>query len=273
MNALRYLLAIATALVIHGFAFSHTEKNREIKASLQQQNNGLQLQIQQVAKAAPKTQLDEKKDKNSSNTKETNKTKVVEKKQAKQPTKQPENKAPKKISKPSKQKVQEKSKPVKKQSEKIKQHTAAKQEKITQKKNKQKDKVINKAEKKPEIAKTEPIVDQNQKNTEKNAQESISQTSQSLPKLIDKPLFSAQPTAVKYPKLARKRGWQGIVLVEVWIDDQGKQVKQIIIESAGHKSLDDAALKAIKQWQFASSVQGNVAVAHRVRIPVNFQLK
>lgn len=90
--------------------------------------------------------------------------------------------------------------------------------------------------------------------------------------LIKKPTFKARPTPVSYPRLAKRRGQQGKVLIEVWIDDQGKQIKQFIVDSSGFSTLDGAALTAISNWKFDVSTNRGHAIAHRVQIPVNFKL-
>ena len=92
------------------------------------------------------------------------------------------------------------------------------------------------------------------------------------PKLMEKPTFKAKPTAIKYPRLAKRRGHQGKVLVEVWIDKNGTQTKQLLIDSSGYSTLDEAAMKAISDWKFNASTEQGIAIAHRVQIPVNFKL-
>jgi len=92
------------------------------------------------------------------------------------------------------------------------------------------------------------------------------------PKLITKPTFSTRPSPVKYPRLAKLRGIEGQVTVEVWIDPKGKQVKHTLVKSSGAQVLDKAALKAIKRWRFSSHIVDGQAIAHRVQIPVRFKL-
>lgn len=282
MNLLRYFLAIALALGIHGIALSYTEQKKEINTSLNQQNSGLQLQIMQVAPAAVKPQTQAEKLKKSSNTKNQKKAatkKVVDKKTAQKQVKQATKTAPtKKPTKPlltSNTKVQKKSnkqqKAAKNNTQKQTQVAPAaisKQDKKAQEKNKL-EKI---SEKEPELTKTAPPVDLDQKQPNKQAQSTITQTSQSKPKLVKKPQFAAQPAPASYPKLARKRGWQGIVLIEILIDEQGQQVSRNIIQSAGHQVLDNAALKAVKKWQFSASTENGKAVPYRTRIPINFKL-
>lgn len=94
----------------------------------------------------------------------------------------------------------------------------------------------------------------------------------STPKLIEKPTYRAKPTPIHYPRLAKRRGHQGKVLIEVWIDRQGTQTKRLILDSSGFSSLDEAAIKAISKWKFHASTEQGKAIAHRVQIPINFKL-
>lgn len=92
------------------------------------------------------------------------------------------------------------------------------------------------------------------------------------PILVEKPSFLSRPTAPHYPRLARKRGLEGVALYEIWLDDEGNQVKQVLISSSGATLLDKSALDAIKQWQFSPHTVNGHSMAHRVHIPVRFKL-
>ncbi|WP_413284092.1 TonB family protein [Vibrio sp. MA40-2] len=117
---------------------------------------------------------------------------------------------------------------------------------------------------------TEPFDSTTSPSTTANNRAHTAQTS--TPKLLDKPTFKAKPTPVNYPRLAKRRGQQGKVLVEVWIDQKGQQIKQFIVDSSGYSTLDEAALNAISNWQFTVSVEQGYSIAHRVQIPVTFKL-
>lgn len=93
-----------------------------------------------------------------------------------------------------------------------------------------------------------------------------------LPKLVENPQFKLQPTPINYPRLAKRKGMQGTVLIELWLDEKGEQRKKLLIQGSGFELLDNAALTAIAQWRFQAYVENGVAKAHRVRIPVRFNL-
>ncbi|WP_245823889.1 energy transducer TonB [Photobacterium proteolyticum] len=94
----------------------------------------------------------------------------------------------------------------------------------------------------------------------------------SSPRLVTRPTFATRPSPVKYPKIAKRRGIEGQVMIEVWIDKNGKQIKQTLVQSSGAQVLDKAAIEAIKRWQFSSHTVDGQAIAHRVQIPVRFKL-
>ncbi|MCT7656586.1 energy transducer TonB [Oceanimonas sp. NS1] len=62
------------------------------------------------------------------------------------------------------------------------------------------------------------------------------------------------------------------MVVEVWLDEQGKQTKRVLARSSGVSVLDNTALKAIAKWRFSAYVENGKALAHRVQIPIRFKL-
>ncbi|WP_086984326.1 energy transducer TonB [Vibrio aphrogenes] len=93
-----------------------------------------------------------------------------------------------------------------------------------------------------------------------------------MPILIEQPNFLAPPTKPKYPRLAQKRGLEGTAMYEIWLDEDGSQIKQSLLSSSGAAMLDKAALDAIKKWKFSPRTVNGVSMAHRVQIPVRFKL-
>ncbi len=90
--------------------------------------------------------------------------------------------------------------------------------------------------------------------------------------VIRQPGFSQPPQAPNYPKLARKRGQEGVVWLAVELDKQGQQVALSISKSSGYASLDKAAMNAVAKWRFIPHRENNTAMAARVVIPVQFSL-
>ncbi|WP_295899037.1 energy transducer TonB [uncultured Vibrio sp.] len=105
--------------------------------------------------------------------------------------------------------------------------------------------------------------------------QAVSQTldaAQLSPTLVSKPTFETRPSAISYPRSAKRRNIQGNVLVEVWLDEEGEQTNLIIVNSSGHQILDSAALRGISEWEFRQHKTQGHAIAHRVQIPINFKL-
>ncbi|MGD8172350.1 TonB family protein [Vibrio sp. TRT 21S02] len=245
MAKFRYLIAGLIACLIHGIALSYTPEKKAIKVSTEQGNQSLQIQLMTRVIREPsveKTAVDKPELQKAPTepvvTKPTPKTaqnaKTLDKNKAAVKKVKPLPTKPKVIPTKPKATVQ-----------KVASITPEKPSPIT--------------EKKPPKPKTETPT---QAAAESRA-----------PVLVNKPKFSARPTPVTYPKLARKQGLEGRTMIEVWLDKDGKQIKRRILQSSGHRVLDERALKTIKQWQFSRQVEQGQAIAHRVHIPINFQLQ
>ena len=152
-------------------------------------------------------------------------------------------------------------------------------------------KVIAKVEKKPEPVKKpiekvvepkEPVAKAAPTETKKAPKEKLTDNKQQTvkkneglqekPQLIQKSRFLSKPTPPKYPRLAKRKGLEGTVTYEVWLDEKGKQVKLLLKDSSGAKVLDVAALKAIKKWKFSPHTINGKSIAHRIYIPISFKL-
>ena len=102
---------------------------------------------------------------------------------------------------------------------------------------------------------------------------------QKLSKVITPPKSSAtykigseknpHPT---YPLIARKKGWEGRVVLQTDVDKQGNVKFIRILESSGFKVLDDISIETLKTWKFKPAKLGNKFVDDIVDIPVKFVL-
>lgn len=90
--------------------------------------------------------------------------------------------------------------------------------------------------------------------------------------LSRKPSFREPPRQPNYPSQARRRNQQGVVLVEVRLDERGQQRSLNVLRSSGVDSLDRAALEAVAKWRFRPETTGGQAVPSRVQIPIQFAL-
>jgi len=77
----------------------------------------------------------------------------------------------------------------------------------------------------------------------------------------------------QYPLLARKRGYQGTVLLEVLVSKGGKADSIRVARSSGYKILDKAAIKGVRDWLFHPARRGDDLIEMWVKIPIHFQLK
>lgn len=87
-----------------------------------------------------------------------------------------------------------------------------------------------------------------------------------------RPTFVTPPPAPRYPNTARRRNQQGVVRVEVRLDERGQQLKLTLVRSSGVESLDQAALEAVTTWRFRPEIVDGRAVPSRVEIPTEFAL-
>jgi TonB family protein len=85
------------------------------------------------------------------------------------------------------------------------------------------------------------------------------------------PLSHMNP-APPYPRVARKRGWEGIVRLEVFVGKDGIPGSVGIQESSGHGVLDRAALQTVKKWKFSPARSGDMRFSSRITIPIQFAL-
>lgn len=78
--------------------------------------------------------------------------------------------------------------------------------------------------------------------------------------------------APEYPSLALRRNWQGTVLLRVHVLANGRPSQIQIQTSSGRDVLDQAAIKAVQQWAFVPSMQGDKAIDGWVSVPIDFKL-
>jgi protein TonB len=85
------------------------------------------------------------------------------------------------------------------------------------------------------------------------------------------PLYKTNPPP-QYPRLAQRRGLEGLVTLEAQIDSTGRVTDLRIFTSSGHKILDKAALKSVRNWRFSPGTVGGRVQSMWVKVPVRFKL-
>lgn len=151
------------------------------------------------------------------------------------------------------------------------------------------DKPSEKNEHKPEsdqLAKTElvsetsPTVNQEQSEEQHTESEiGVDQPSQSADRApaASKPKFdigSRNNPRPQYPGVARKRGWQGTVVIGVTVGADGRPDKIIIIESSDYGVIDYAAYETVlNEWVFDPAEYLGQPVEGYIEVPITFELR
>jgi protein TonB len=86
------------------------------------------------------------------------------------------------------------------------------------------------------------------------------------------PIYKSNP-APDYPAVARRRGFEGTVILEALVNRDGRVTDLRLLQSSGHAVLDQAALSSVKGWVFDPARRGEEAVEMWVRIPIRFRLR
>ena len=76
-----------------------------------------------------------------------------------------------------------------------------------------------------------------------------------------------------YPLAARRQRQEGIVLLSVKVTAQGQVERVEVRQSSGFSALDEAAIQAVRDWEFEPARIGSKPVASEIEVPVRFKLK
>lgn len=88
----------------------------------------------------------------------------------------------------------------------------------------------------------------------------------------------AAPVAVEnqppdYPELARRRGWEGTVLLAVRVGMDGRVDQAGVRTGSSYRLLDEAALEAVRRWRFQPGTRNGRPEVMEVLVPVHFVLR
>lgn len=102
----------------------------------------------------------------------------------------------------------------------------------------------------------------------------VTPASTAKPAVITPPAVLSAPQPA-YPEQARKDGSEGTVILAIEILENGRPGSVAVQRSSGHEELDEAAVKAVKNWRFtaARNSQTGQAVSCRTKLPVTFTLR
>ena len=77
----------------------------------------------------------------------------------------------------------------------------------------------------------------------------------------------------EYPWTARAQGFQGRVVLSVWVSAQGAADRLAVLKSSGYPTLDRAALEAVQRWRFQPARRGGHDTGSLLYVPVLFRLE
>jgi len=86
------------------------------------------------------------------------------------------------------------------------------------------------------------------------------------------PVPAAGNPPPRYPYLARRRGQQGTVRLDVSVAADGRVSAVRVARSSGHVLLDQAAVRALQRWRFQPATRAGLAVRAQLIVPVRFRL-
>lgn len=87
-----------------------------------------------------------------------------------------------------------------------------------------------------------------------------------------RPMYRKNPPP-KYPRRARRKGYEGTVMLEVLVDEKGTVKDLKVFESSGYELLDKSAISSVQKWLFTPGTKDGGPAGMWVRIPVRFKLK
>ncbi|OGP61437.1 MAG: hypothetical protein A2V65_08130 [Deltaproteobacteria bacterium RBG_13_49_15] len=86
------------------------------------------------------------------------------------------------------------------------------------------------------------------------------------------PMYRLNPPP-EYPGIAKKRGLEGTVILDVFVEITGEVRELSVYQPSGHPVLDRAALASVRRWLFEPGMKGDKPVAMWVRVPIRFRLE
>lgn len=92
------------------------------------------------------------------------------------------------------------------------------------------------------------------------------------PKEASYTLGSAQNPAPNYPLEAREMGYEGLVIIRLRVDEEGRVRHLELIQSSGYDTLDQSALRSLAQWRLKPACDGKKSIPTNVNVPIQFIL-
>ena len=89
---------------------------------------------------------------------------------------------------------------------------------------------------------------------------------------VRKPVRPIRTDRPPYPQIARKRGWEGTVVLRLTVNREGTVERVNTHKSSGFPDLDESAAQAVKTWRFSPAKDGEFPISATVDLPVRFDL-
>jgi protein TonB len=77
----------------------------------------------------------------------------------------------------------------------------------------------------------------------------------------------------EYPRLAKRRGYEGVVILEILVSQEGEVLEVRVLKTSGYSILDEEAKKAVEKYRFKAGKKDGVDTDMWVNIPIRFHLK
>lgn len=87
------------------------------------------------------------------------------------------------------------------------------------------------------------------------------------------PIFKAPRPALNYPLKAKRRGYQGVAILQIELAEDGTISQLTLVQSSGFTELDKAAINNVSQWQFHPVMRDNRSIKARFSVPIEFSLR
>ena len=75
-----------------------------------------------------------------------------------------------------------------------------------------------------------------------------------------------------YPLIARKKGFEGKLILEVLVNEDGSVKSTSIRESSGYQILDTVSKETVEKWTFIPAKKMGQAVKDNIQVPIKFVL-
>ena len=75
-----------------------------------------------------------------------------------------------------------------------------------------------------------------------------------------------------YPLIARKKGFEGKLILEVLVNEDGSVKSTSIRKSSGHEILDTVSKETVEKWTFIPAKKKGQPVKDQIRVPIRFVL-